>query len=130
MASDEKTLIDLIKQVNKLKKKTKSDWFICEECEELFLTYDFLEYLPTSKWGYERSFCRWCVQRCKYCGQYYAPSMEYKHEDCKSSSSSESEEDDESASEESDNMSAGSKALHQCMVDLWAEREAKKQRSD
>ena len=91
------SLNNLVEQINDHMKKT--DMFICDECGELKLGFPIE--LATSKWGYERDFCEDCAEYCKYCQEYYAPSMEYKHEDCRYDYPIESSEEEEESEEES-----------------------------
>lgn len=72
------TLELCVEQVNEL--IGKRGMYVCWECDKLHLGEAI--YLATSKWDYERSFCRKCICRCVTCDESYAPSMSYRHEDC------------------------------------------------
>lgn len=79
-APDDATLQHYIVTLNKWIGEKELPWFVCDGCNKL-LRGDPIP-LETSKWGYERVFCRACVRHCRVCKVNYAPPMEYQHEDC------------------------------------------------
>jgi len=74
-------------------------WFVCDHCNKLALGSG--EALETSKWGYERIFCSACICHCTACDEDYAPSMQYRHDDCPKVG------DDDASSESGDSERSG-----------------------
>ncbi len=59
-------------------------WFVCAECN--WLVEGDAEYYAVNKWGDERPFCEGCLLECPdpNCEETpFAPSMSYRHEDCR-----------------------------------------------
>jgi len=84
------SLEQLVEQINELKSRNNCGWFICYHCDQLkliILPRD-VRVLTVSKWGQEESICESCVSFCHGCQEYYAPSMQYEHDDCSESKSS------------------------------------------
>lgn len=88
------SLMAIVEHINAVKKDTNI--YVCVGCDRLNIGFP-LE-LETSKWGYEKCFCEKCACYCDDCEEYYAPSMQYRHEDCKELSSGADEESDDNSS--------------------------------
>jgi len=73
---------------------------ICIQCG-IVLPKCRVEWMPTSKWGYERPFCSSCIQTCNTCHARYVQSMEYQHEECTDYHSLFPKDEDEDESEAS-----------------------------
>jgi hypothetical protein len=77
----QRELAQLLAQVNAFCKAHKTSVYSCWECGRVGQgTGDFL---PTSKWGYDREFCPACIRHCDPCDADYVDSMAYRHEDCR-----------------------------------------------
>jgi hypothetical protein len=62
---------------------------------DAFLNGSEVEYMETSKWGYERPFCSDCIYHCYSCEEDYVSEMRYLHEDCKTDEDPELESENE-----------------------------------
>lgn len=89
---------NVLEQVSDLVDKNDIVRAICDDCHA-FLNKNEVEYMDTSKWGYERPFCSNCIYHCKSCDEEYVSDTSYRHDDC-DGSDSESDTKDETKQEE------------------------------
>jgi len=98
-------VIDFILKIAR-KKQRPIDF--CYGCTEEIFKADKVQYLETSKWGYERPFCENCILECTdpRCAQIYCTEMAWKHDDCNKNLECSDDENDEESSEkqEKDSM--------------------------
>lgn len=83
----------VLRVLEKIIDAKKVPFAVCYYCDNLAFCQDDFTELRTRDYGYEKMFCRDCVNHCYGCGRDYCDIMAYEHEECKNVDSDASSEE-------------------------------------